>query len=795
MDAIRGFLSDLKSPDPSIRFSVLSRIEDLTFGDEEKQALQEFLTTEADPGIRFHIQKMLARIAGSENRHSSAAEIEALLKSSGYDDLALALMLEAMNRSDAPLVAMALREANWPEFSACLLPSVLKFFKKYGSFEDASSIEQFCRHHDPRVLSSAVEALEKICPDRLKDLIVPLLVNSNSGVRSRAVRLLYRWDPSEALRHFEAMLFSNAENEKHAALFHSFFFPFRDIETLMLRFLSIENNLELIEKAGLVFMANPDRQIPARLLEARQASTGAKFKKIDAILCGVLESLFKAGIVNAEPSRMLELLENHYREKRIRQAVERYDIALKSGETEVKIKVAEKLCELARHNIAEARELLAQYLARETDLELKNRILQMFRAPAGSGIVVPVEPVTEVTSEAKARVLSQKDSPPLSPKKLLELDEEGRQHYFDSISSDNFAAFTGLLRESFFKLSVSEQIAAVKIVERLGRSSESELIVRFLNSENPELLTAAIDCLSAINPEALHPFLPQLIKHRFDEVRLSAIRVFALFDKKQAISLLEKMLFSIKPVQRRNAIFCLASFDFHSVSQLLLTALKNESDPENIQQISSTIRSNADQELLCRIYSDRKNCRPGQKEFYDELFTALAKILAELHDCSCESLIKKAEEKYARETAVNSVRASYQLEKIQKIRQNASNNTVFDASLVRFTMAAYFVGAVITALVWFLFLAPGDNVDSPGPAPVKVARPARSFSVTVQGRISEIDTVSRKVVITDDSDKSYEVVLPSDFGQLPSVGQKFHAQLRVLSVEGKRSLAELLTAF
>lgn len=795
MDALRDFLSDLKSPDPSIRFSVLSRIEDLSWGEAEKQKLQEILSSEPDAGIRFHIQKMLVRLEGAEKRRTSAAEIEALLKRGGYDDLALALMLDSVSRADAPLVAIALREANWHEFSTCLLPSVLKFLKKFGSFEDAAHIEPFCRHHDPRVLGSAVEALEKICPDRLKDLIVPLLVNSNSGVRSRAVRLLYRWDPSEALRHFEAMLFSSAENEKHAALFHSFFFPFKDIETLMLRFLSIEDSLELIEKAGLVFMANPDRHIPAHLLEVRQACTGAKFKKIDTILRGVLESLFKAGIVTAEPARMLELLENHYREKRIRQAVERYGIALKSGDTEVKVKAAGKLCELARHDIAEAREMLAQYLARETDVELKNRILQLFRAPAKSEASLPVKPVPEVSAEKDSMVDLQEKAASVTEKNLIELDDVARQEYIDSISAENFAAFVAQLHKIFFRLSVTEQISTIKIVERLGGSSDSELAVRCLGSENQDLLTAAIDCLSAINPEALHPFLPQLIKHRFDEVRLAAIRVFALFDKKQAISLLEKMLFSIKPVQRRNAIFCLASFDFHSISQLLLTALKNESDPENIQQISSIIRSNSDQETFYRIFADRKSCRPGQKEYYDELFESLSSLLADSMNCSVENLISKAEEKYAQEAAAKSARSAYQLEKIQKIRQNVSNNTVFDASLIRFTIAAYAVGAVITAIVWFLFLAPGEAVDAGRPASAKAAKPARSVSISVNGKIAEMDTASRMVVIEDDRGKAYELVLPQDFGQMPSIGQKLHVQLRVVSGDAKRAVAEFLTAF
>jgi len=577
-------------------------------------------------------------------------------------------------------------------------------------------------------------------------------------------------------------------------LFHSFFFPFRDIESLMLRFLSIEDNLDLIQKAGLVFMANPDRNIPARLLEVRQACTGQKQKKIDGILRGVLESLFKAGIVNAEPARMLELLENHYREKRIRQAVERYGIALKSGEPELKLKAAEKLCELARHDISEARELLAQYLARESDADLKAKIFKLFRSPVKEPVLQSSEPEPVAPPEKQQTLAEPEKKIQIVEKSLADLSEPERIQYLDSISIDSYSGLVSQLKKDFTRLPVSEQILAVKTIERFGSSSESDLVLRFLQSDDQELLSASIECLSEINPEALHPFLPQLIKHRFDEVRLAAIKVFAMFDKKQAISLLEKMLFSIKPVQRRNAIFCLASFDFHSISQLFIAALKNESDPENIQQISSILRSNADEEIFYRIFSDRKDCKPGQKEFYDELVAVLAESLTE-NEGSKTALINKAEEKLSQESRIKSERAAYQLEKIQKIRRDASNNTVFDASLIRFTIVAYSVGAVITALIWFLFLAPGNSPASVKKDPGKSVKTIKTNSITINGKIREVDAAGRKIVIDDQNGKTFEVVIPMDFGQMPTVGQKFHAQLRIVSQTGGHAVAELLTAF
>lgn len=771
MEAAKDFFSDLKSPDPSIRFSALSGIEDLPLTQSQRDDFRELLNQEKDPGIRFHMQKVLARFESSEQRGGTADAIEELLKKADRDEINLALMLESVKKADAPRVAAILRAANWPDFSAQLLPSVLKFIKKYGSIGDAAAVASFCRHNDQRVLIAAIEALEKLNPASLKELIVPLLINSSFGIRSRAVRILYRWDPSEALRHFESMLFSENQNEKQAALFHAFFFPFKQIESLMLRYISIETDAELIKKVGLVFMANPDRQIPARLLESRQACTGEKYKLIDAILKGVLQSLYQAKIVNAEPEQMLEMLETHFREKRIRLYVERYSLGLKSGDAETRLASALKLCELVRHGVEEPKELIREFLEKERD----ERVERQVRLFLHSGTIPSV-------------VESQ-------PKKLADYTPEERQRVFDAINKENYSVCVSQAFLVMSRLSQSEQLSLLKAVERFGTASETDVVAGFLQSDSPELLGAAIDALSVINPEYLHPILPQLIKHRFDEVKLAAIKVFALFDKKQAISLVEQMLFSIKPIQRRNAIFCLAHFDFHSVSNILLGALKKETDTENLQQIFSIIRSNANEEIFYQIYCESRSGKGSRQQYLEEACKDLAgQIAAGDFSTTMSQLYDAAESKLAEENAAKAQRASYNLEKIQKIRQNAEHKTL-DADFVRFTVLAYAVGALLTALIWFLFLAP--------PASVKLVKPDKKPAVqvsaikTVKGVVVEVNLPARQLLIVDNADdqQKYQICFPESYDAVPETGKAFHAQIKITGERNGVVSGDLLMAF
>ncbi|MDD3147868.1 MAG: HEAT repeat domain-containing protein [Candidatus Riflebacteria bacterium] len=777
MDPVKDFFADLRSPDPSIRFSVLSRIEDFTLTEEQLKVFAGLLTLEQDPGIRFHMQKVLARSASREKGRADTIQFEELLNNPHRDEIALALLLESVKKGEAETVATGLRKAGWPSFSLQLLPSVLKFLKKFGSGEDVDAVAALCQHSDPRVLSAAIEALEKLNPERLREHIVPLLLNKNFGIRSRAVRILYRYDQSEAIRHFESMLFASSEDEKQAALFHSFFFPFKQIESLMLRYISVEVDPELIKKAGLVFMANPDRQIPMRLLEARQACVGEKYQLIDSILKGVLQSLFMAGIVNAEPAQMLQVLETHFREKRIKLFIERFSLGLKSLDPQTRLKSALKLCELLRHGVEEPRSLIEHFLKTEPEEVIRSQVGRFLE----SGTLEP-DKVVQTPEQIKARSFSEYTS-------------EQRHRILDSVTRENYDQIMAVVLPEIGCLETDGQVTVLSAIERYGGPKETETVLRFLDSDNSDLLTAAIDALSAINPEALHPLLPQLIKHRFDEVKVAAIKVFALFDKKQAISLVEQMLHSIKPVQRRNAIFCLAHFDFASVSQILLGAIKNESDEENLQQIFSIMKSNPDEETFYKTYIEARNGRSAKAEMYKELYSELARQIVASDPAKTEALLyATAEEKLEEENRSRSQRSAYQLEKIQKIRQTSQVSDQIDPGLVRFAVVAYAVGAVITAIIWFGFMAPSSQKANPG---IKTAAaPFKQVTRMIRGLVNECRPAGRLVFVSDSSgQKLYRIFFPEDKGKLPAVGDQFNGQVKITGEQNGEIQAELLTAF
>ncbi len=789
MDLVKTLFDDIRSPDLSIRFSVLSRIEDLDWTEEQLGKFKELMNGEPDPDTRFHMRKILARIErqmGKDGEQSfKVAEVEELLKNPNRDDLSLVLLLEAVPKSQAPLVAMALREINWTELSSRVLPSVLKLFRKHGSFEDIASIESLCRHHDPRVLAAAVETLEKLSPDSLKGLIVPLLVNPIHGIRSRAVRLLYRWDPKEALRHFEAMLFSDDPSDRQAALFHAFFFPFNDIEPLMIKFLGIEDDPVMLQRAGFIFRANPTPDEPIRLLEAKEASRGEKRRLIDEILSGVVRSLYQAGLVKKTPEEMTIDLEEVYQRRKALQLIERLELALSSSDANTRKAAALRLADFARLGFTDAQAVLGRHLSEETDPQVKAVIESQGKAP-------PVKPVEAKTQEIDFSTLGPAE----------------RAAAFSNLTAASLKSIRPKIKEFLGSVSAEEKILLVRSLGRVGEKGDAEYLEPHLSDSDPAILSAAIEALQALDPEVLVPYLPKLIQNVSDDVRAAAVRAFALFDKRSALSLVEKMLFSVQPKQRNLAIFSAGHFDFPSVRETLLGALQREQDPENLRHICLIFKPHLDEDIILHCYRVFQSSQGAKRDLIENFCKDSGKSLIQDEKTKfknvadlLEDLQKRIDAEVARE---KSAQPNYALKNIQKMRQKKteSEGEGVDPSLVKFAVLAFGVGGVLTMLIWFLFLAP----SAPGPAtgtkppaekPPATTKPLDSTPQNIEGTVIAVDPSGKIILVIVDGNppERYSVNLRTVPVKPYERGATFRGQVKPLSKDRNTTIAELIMSY
>lgn len=530
----------------------------------------------------------------------------------------------------------------------------------------------------PSVVYATIDQIEATNPELLKTHIVPLLLNNDLGIRTRAVRAMCKWDKNEAVRFLQAMMFSQNQQEREAALANSFFYPFKQIVPLLLKFITIENEASLVQKAGIIFMSNPDKDLAYWLFEAKIATSGLRSDLISSIMQGVLTSLYQAKLVDDAPAVLLKKFEAVYNNKRQKLFIEQCSALLKNSDEETKRKAVIKLCDFAWREDKDALRAINEFLAEETDEAFKSKI----RLYLAFG-------TTKLDSSSLLNVK----------------DPEHRQKLYTAMCQESYSEIIRHLLPEFYNLDKSEKLIIIGFIKQFGSKEEANYLAKCLESDDTELLSASIDCFASLDPESLHSKLTSLLKNDSDEVKLAAIRCYALYDKSSALSQLSQMIISTSAQQRRSAIICLGYFDFASVGDLLITTLRKETEAQNILQIHSALLSNATEDVFYQVYFDSKSCRNEQKFGYNAIVKKIASSLVTkgIFD-SVEEALSKAEANWQEEEAIAIQREEYKLEKIEsmrneKLREEANAERL---SLFKFAFIAHTIGFALTVIIFFV---------------------------------------------------------------------------------------------
>ncbi len=309
---IQKYLDALVSGDTNQQVNALQQLAAMKPGEDWLPPLEQALKTCADDLIRFQLQKtrdlVLIKLGKMAAPPGGLAGLETLLAQNPPDPLLVALVLETLPVGEAAMATDLLRERRWAEMPSPLLPSLCRFFKQHGSIVDSEALCELCRHHNPKVLAAALDALEALDPTHLPGLVTPLLANADPGIRMRAIRCLYKWDKSEAMIQMQRLLTSTAIADRKSALLNSFFFPYAEIEPALLRYLSEETDAKMLEMVSLIFRTNPHPDLPFRLYWICKSLKGEHRETVRKLLLAVVQSLEIAGLIDCTPQEFLDRL-------------------------------------------------------------------------------------------------------------------------------------------------------------------------------------------------------------------------------------------------------------------------------------------------------------------------------------------------------------------------------------------------------------------------------------------------------------------------------------------------------
>ncbi len=620
---------------------------------------------------------------------------------------------------------------------------------------------------EPSVVCAAIDALETVDPEALKTNIVDLLLNSNVWVRSRAARAMCRWDRSEAIRYLAEMLFSKNKTERDAALNHSLFFPFNQIEALLLKYLTVENEPDMIQKAGLVFMANPDIKTAFRLYEAQNATRGLRSDLINSILMGVLGSLYKAELEKDVPLILLKKIKLAYEEKRKKIYIKHFSALLSSEEAEIRLNAAIKLCDLLRTNICDVSFIIKEFLVSEKDENVANKVRQYLES-------------------FSINIDSKKIENP-----------EQRKILYASVTKDNYSQIISPLLPDLKKMENSEQILILHFIEEYGSKEDAKYALSLLDSGEDSVKQAVIEAVCKVDQDALQPYLPELIKSESDTVKISAINAYSLVDKTQALLVLERMMNSVKNQQRKNALFCLQNLDFASVGDILISSLKREKDKEIRVELLSVLYDNANEEIFYDLYFQYKNMKKEEQETFEPFLTNLSdKLALQKSGINSQYYWDEAESRWNEERNIIKQREAYRLERVQLLRDDNHDEKI---ALLKFTFVCHSIGFLITLIIWFGFMAPNAWIKNNNNDKVLVNKVENqelfpTEPISIKGVVEDVSNQHRQAMLTDESGKKYLLIF-NEGDVLPEKGKDFSAQVFVEDYSDSVYTAEVLVIF
>ncbi len=271
---------------------VLTALElrDLLEDDDECRLLLK----QAIQAVRRRLGKVVAELqpafdpAALHHRYQAAGSADRLL---------LLEDLDSRQRS-----ALASRALDWftHEREPALQAALIRMF---GEFWPAGRLDLIvARIHDPSlsVRLAALGVLVKRAPHLIAADLEALAGADDPGVRALAIRGLFALEPSRGLASLSGMLLSPDPAQRRTALNVCLALPFEQVKPLVLQFIALESDTELILHAGRSFQLNPDVDSPYRLWEIAEESSPAKSAVVRRVLQGVCEAISTSNLLGEE---------------------------------------------------------------------------------------------------------------------------------------------------------------------------------------------------------------------------------------------------------------------------------------------------------------------------------------------------------------------------------------------------------------------------------------------------------------------------------------------------------------
>jgi len=581
-------IEDLDSPVASLRVSAIEGA--IRFGRSEKllAVLQEREKTETDPDCRELLFLAVKKLAAFLHEHNGedASESFKVFCSAAFSELSQERKLEIMARLTRDQLSAA-AEAAFSKISlgesALVVTQILTIFSPFWLPDQMRRLVPFLNSRDRSVRGACMEVL---C-DHASELIVPklpeLLLSKDSRIQLLAVQFLTRLDHFEALSHLKMILFGDDYEKKVRALRLCIFISFDRVKNLLLDFVARETDIDLLKRAGLILINNPDCEVPFRLTEVAGMVAAEKSGLIKKMVQAACQNLRDSGVLGAGFNDYLAKLKNWLKSREQKKWLQQWIFLFENS--------PEEHSELLR----QLKNFAAEDCGREVMLTAKCWLLKESTAKA---IAAVIDAETEASWPAD--------------RQFLNLDESARMRFIQlwpQTDVEEFSRFASdFWLQSWYTLDLGAAILKTSLRLRLG--NYVEFSQSSLKSANENLQVAAINYLVEFDPDYLTPHLGSLLARSSLKIKMAALGALQKVDRMQALSTLKAMLNQKDLVLRKAALACMIHFEFSAVRPVLSQLLETCSEYEIWHAALLLFQANAEVENLYCLFRLRSKAGP-----------------------------------------------------------------------------------------------------------------------------------------------------------------------------------------
>ncbi|MBF0407198.1 MAG: HEAT repeat domain-containing protein [Candidatus Riflebacteria bacterium] len=607
----KSILEELDAPVRSFRLYAIEKIIRESNSPEIIDLLKKRKSVEDDSECLVMLEHAIAiiceRIKGSDITENLSDKdfLEKFYQAENNEKLLLLSSLKT-NRVKS-LAEIALKLLN-PDGDMSINLAVVRTFGNFfpNAFLKDLLLYLRCNHLFMRL--AVLELLVSKAPDVLKRDLPRFLIHQDPRIRSLAIRGLAQIDLEEALRHLELLLETSDPNVVIAALQISLFLPFDRVKPIFLKTLSLAQDPDILSRIGIFIENNPDLEVPFRIWELLEKTSGTKREILQEILQNSCRNIEKAQILGNDYQKYFETLKKWIKKRGAVQWVRELISSLDNEEIEFikenfqineKLKnllLRETLQEALKWSISSKASSAIQdfLLSKDIDSEPQEKV----EKSEGNIQKNAEENFTNKTSEASSETEPRRtgsfeiDFP--------ELVHEEKIRNIAGLSADLFKKHKAFLQKISLDKHEHSDIHAIilKTAKRFEDNGYVDCARQNFKSRTPQLAQAAVEYLGEFDFDWFFPFLGSILQSENIRIKSAAIKVLTKVDLKQSISAIRTMLFKQNQESAEKALACLIHFDFIAVRQLLFEFIKNCTSDKLFEAALFFFKANPDPENL-----------------------------------------------------------------------------------------------------------------------------------------------------------------------------------------------------